>query len=148
MSWMHSGGSSALYGDVYASPNKSLEQTFWRNSGGAVKSKPATPEMNNCNATIGESVQVHHSRRLQLREFRLWGSYSSGQRPGLGTCLGITHGPAVAQKMYYRMFSVFSPGTAKGARGEDGRRPPTQRVVRCAWLSAWGRIRQKQRRRL
>ena len=67
-----------MYGDVYASPNKSLEQTFWRNSGGAVKSKPATPEMNNCNATIGESVQVHHSRRLQLPEFRLvWGSYST-----------------------------------------------------------------------
>ena len=79
---MHSGGSLALYGDVYGSPNKSLEQTFWRNSGGAVKSKPATPEMNNCNATIGESVQVHHSRRLHLPEFRLmWGSYSSGQLP-------------------------------------------------------------------
>ena len=77
---MHSGGSSALYGAVYGSPNKSLEQTFWRNSGGAVKSKPATPEMNNCNATIGESVQVHHSRRrLHLPEFRLKGSYASGQ---------------------------------------------------------------------
>ena len=87
MSWMHSGGSSALYGDVYASPNKSLEQTFWRNSGGAVKSKPATPEMNNCNATIGESVQVHHSRLLQLPEFRLmWGSYSSGQLQRLWAC--------------------------------------------------------------
>ena len=80
---MHSGGSSALYGDVYGSPNKSLEQTFWRNSGGAVKSKPATPEMNNCNATIGESVaraylNAKHSGGGTSLSFRSWGSYSSG----------------------------------------------------------------------
>ena len=80
---MHSGGSLALYGDVYGSPNKSLEQTFWRNSGGAVKSKPATPEMNNCNATIGESVQVHHSRGLlNLPEFRLGGATPADSATG------------------------------------------------------------------